>query len=72
MTRYKFGVLAGTNSALFARTLFRGDDNDQPGRAGKAVAEAVPGPVHRVLEAQAHNVAPQAILPDLPGFFAAA
>jgi hypothetical protein len=39
--------------------------------AGEAVAEAVPGAVHRVLEAQAHNVAPQAVVPELLEFFIA-
>jgi pimeloyl-ACP methyl ester carboxylesterase len=40
--------------------------------AGKAVSEAVPAGSHRVLEAQAHNVAPQAIVPELLEFFTAA
>ena len=34
------------------------------GRAGKAVASAVPGAVHRVLEGQPHYVAPEAIVPE--------
>ena len=38
------------------------------GRAGKAVAGAIPGAVHRVLEGQAHYVAPEAIVPELLEF----
>ncbi|TDD17836.1 alpha/beta fold hydrolase [Nonomuraea diastatica] len=41
-------------------------------RAGQAVAAAVPGAVHRVLEGQAHNVAPEALVPELLEFFVAA
>jgi pimeloyl-ACP methyl ester carboxylesterase len=37
--------------------------------AGKAVTQAVPGGVQRILEDQAHNVAPQAIVPELLEFF---
>ncbi|HEX8007460.1 MAG TPA: alpha/beta hydrolase [Trebonia sp.] len=40
--------------------------------AGKAVSEAVPAGSHRVLEAQAHNVAPQAIVSELLEFFTVA
>ncbi|SDJ14613.1 Pimeloyl-ACP methyl ester carboxylesterase [Nonomuraea jiangxiensis] len=39
--------------------------------AGLAVAAAVPGTVHRVLEGQAHNVAPEALVPELLEFFVA-
>ncbi len=49
-----------------------GDSPAWMGHAGQAVAEAVPGAVHRILEAQAHNVAPQAIVPELLEFFVAA
>jgi pimeloyl-ACP methyl ester carboxylesterase len=38
-------------------------------RAGEAVADAIPGAVHRVLEGQAHYVAPGAIVPELLEFF---
>ncbi|MEO3789800.1 alpha/beta hydrolase [Nonomuraea sp. B10E15] len=41
-------------------------------RAGQEVAAAVPGAVHRVLEGQAHNVAPEALVPELLEFFVAA
>ena len=37
-------------------------------RAGEAVAGAIPGAVHRVLEGQAHYVAPAAIVPELLEF----
>jgi hypothetical protein len=40
------------------------------GNAGSAVAAAVPGAVRRVLEGQAHNVAPEALVPELLEFFA--
>ncbi|MEV0379855.1 alpha/beta fold hydrolase [Nonomuraea sp. NPDC050643] len=40
--------------------------------AGAAVAAAVPGAVRRVLEGQAHNVAPEALVPELLEFFVAA
>jgi pimeloyl-ACP methyl ester carboxylesterase len=39
------------------------------GNAGTTVAGAIPGAVHRVLEGQAHNVAPEAIVPELLEFF---
>jgi pimeloyl-ACP methyl ester carboxylesterase len=39
--------------------------------AGRAVAEAVPAGSHRVLAGQTHNVAPQAIVPELLEFFTA-
>jgi len=48
-----------------------GDSPAWMGHAGKAVAEAIPGAVHRILEAQAHYVAPQAIVPELLEFFIA-
>ena len=37
-------------------------------RAGRAVAGAIPGAAHRVLEGQAHSVAPAAIVPELLEF----
>jgi pimeloyl-ACP methyl ester carboxylesterase len=37
-------------------------------RAGRAVADAIPGAVYRVLEGQAHAVAPAAIVPELLEF----
>ena len=37
-------------------------------RAGQAVADAIPGAVYRVLEGQAHSVAPTAIVPELLEF----
>ncbi|MFG1695890.1 alpha/beta fold hydrolase [Nonomuraea sp. NPDC049309] len=40
--------------------------------AGAAVAAAVPGAVRRVLPGQAHNVAPEALVPELLEFFVAA
>ena len=46
-----------------------GDSPAWMGRAGPAVAGAIPGAVHRVLEDQAHNVAPEAIVPELLEFF---
>jgi alpha-beta hydrolase superfamily lysophospholipase len=39
--------------------------------AGKAVAGTIPGAVHRVLDAQAHNVSPAALAPELLEFFTA-
>jgi alpha/beta hydrolase family protein len=39
-------------------------------RAGEAVAAAIPGAVHRVLDGQAHNVSPSALAPELLEFFA--
>ncbi|GAA3209491.1 alpha/beta fold hydrolase [Nonomuraea helvata] len=48
---------------------------DSPGwmsNAGLAVTRAVPGAVRRVLEDQAHNVAPEALVPELLEFFVAA
>jgi hypothetical protein len=38
------------------------------GRAGRAVASAIPGAGHRVLEGQPHYVAPEAIVPELLEF----
>jgi pimeloyl-ACP methyl ester carboxylesterase len=38
------------------------------GRAGRAVADAIPGAMHRVLAGQAHSVAPEVIVPDLVEF----
>ncbi|MEV5890819.1 alpha/beta fold hydrolase [Nonomuraea fuscirosea] len=40
--------------------------------AGLAVAGAIPGAVRRVLEGQAHNVAPEALVPEVLEFFVAA
>jgi hypothetical protein len=40
--------------------------------AGKAVADAIPGAVHRVLDGQMHNVRAAALAPELLEFFAAA
>lgn len=40
--------------------------------AGKAVSGAIPHASHRVLEGQTHNVAPQAIAPELLEFFVTA
>ncbi|MEV4089784.1 alpha/beta hydrolase, partial [Nonomuraea fuscirosea] len=40
--------------------------------AGAAVAGAIPGAVRRVLEGQAHNVAPEALVPEVLEFFVAA
>ena len=39
------------------------------GSAGKAVAGDIPGAVHRVPEGQAHNMAPEIIVPELLEFF---
>ena len=39
------------------------------GRAGEAVAAAVPGAVRRVLDGQAHDAAPAALVPELLEFF---
>jgi pimeloyl-ACP methyl ester carboxylesterase len=39
--------------------------------AGKAVAATVPRAVHRILEDQTHNVAPQSLAPELLEFFIA-
>ncbi|GII61091.1 hypothetical protein Skr01_11760 [Sphaerisporangium krabiense] len=38
--------------------------------AGAAVAAAVPGAVHRLLEGQTHDVAVEALAPELLEFFA--
>ncbi|MEU8360769.1 alpha/beta fold hydrolase [Nonomuraea sp. NPDC048882] len=40
--------------------------------AGLAVAEVIPGAVRRVLEGQAHDVAPEALVPEVLEFFVAA
>ncbi|MEV0311760.1 alpha/beta fold hydrolase [Nonomuraea fuscirosea] len=40
--------------------------------AGAAVAGTIPGAVRRVLEGQAHNVAPEALVPEVLEFFVAA
>ena len=75
-------LVMGPDNALPAALLARitqptlvlngGDSPAWMGSAGKAVAEAVPGAVHRVLEAQAHNAAPRAIVPELLEFFVTA
>ncbi|WP_336210563.1 alpha/beta fold hydrolase [Nonomuraea sp. LPB2021202275-12-8] len=39
--------------------------------AGRAVARTLPGAAHRVLEGQTHNVAPEALVPELLEFFVA-
>jgi pimeloyl-ACP methyl ester carboxylesterase len=39
--------------------------------AGQAVAGAIPGAAHRVLDGQAHNVSPDALTPELLEFFTA-
>jgi hypothetical protein len=39
--------------------------------AGKAVAGAIKGAVHRVREGQTHNVSPGALAPELLEFFTA-
>jgi pimeloyl-ACP methyl ester carboxylesterase len=75
-------LVMGQDNALPAALLARitqptlvlsgGDSPAWMGRSAKAVAEAIPGAVHRVLEAQAHDVSPQAIVPELLEFFVAA
>jgi pimeloyl-ACP methyl ester carboxylesterase len=75
-------LVMGPDNALPAALLARvtqptlvlngGDSPAWMGRAGKAVADAIPGAVHRILEAQAHNVAPGAIVPELLEFLVAA
>lgn len=63
---------AGRLAAVRQPTLVLNGE-DSPGwmsNAGLAVAAAVPGAVRRVLEGQAHNVAPQALVPELLEFFA--
>ncbi|MEV0229164.1 alpha/beta hydrolase [Nonomuraea sp. NPDC050786] len=65
---------AGRLAALTQPTLVLNGE-DSPGwmsNAGLAVAAAVPGAVRRVLEDQAHNVAPEALVPELLEFFVAA
>jgi len=52
-------VLNGENSPLWMAN------------AGKAVAAAIPRTVHRVLSGQTHNVAPEALTPELLEFFTA-
>ncbi len=48
-----------------------GDSPPWLSNAGKAVAETLPGAVHRVLEGQTHNVSPAALAPELLEFFTA-
>ncbi len=75
-------LVMGPDNALPADLLARitqptlvlsgGDSPAWMGSAGKAVAGALPRAVHQVLEGQAHNVAPEAIVPELLEFFVAA
>jgi len=63
---------AGLLAAVTVPTLVL-NGGDSPGwmtSAGTAVTRAVAGGVQRILAAQAHNVAPQAIVPALRDFFA--
>ncbi|TMR07927.1 alpha/beta hydrolase [Nonomuraea turkmeniaca] len=63
---------AGRIAAIRRPTLVLNGE-DSPGwmrNAGAAVAAAVPGAVHRVLEEQAHDVAVTALVPELLEFFA--
>jgi pimeloyl-ACP methyl ester carboxylesterase len=72
-------LVMGPDNALPAGLLARitqptlvlngGDSPAWMGSAGKAVAGAIPGAVHRVLEGQAHNVASEVIVPELLEFF---
>ena len=39
-------------------------------KANAAIAEAIPGAGHRILEGQTHNVTPEALRPEIVGFFA--
>jgi len=39
-------------------------------KANAAIAEAIPGAGHRILEGQTHNVTPEALRPEIAGFFA--
>lgn len=60
------GLLAGLTQPTLV--LNGGDSPPWMRRAGEAVAGAIPGAVHRVLEGQAHYVAPEAIVPELLEF----
>ncbi|MFG1965047.1 alpha/beta fold hydrolase [Nonomuraea sp. NPDC049028] len=46
-----------------------GDSPRWMAEAGRAVAETVPRTVHRILEGQTHNVAPESLAPELLEFF---
>jgi pimeloyl-ACP methyl ester carboxylesterase len=62
------GLLAGISQPAL---VLNGDQS--PGwmmAAGRAVAAAIPGAAHRVLAGQAHNPAPEALIPELLEFFA--
>ena len=39
-------------------------------KANGAIADAIPGAGHRILEGQTHNVTPEALRPEIVGFFA--
>ena len=60
------GLLAGIGQPTLV--LNGGASPAWMGRAGKAVASAIPRAVHRVLEGQPHYVAPEAIVPELIEF----
>jgi hypothetical protein len=66
------GAVTSADGTQPTLVLNGGDSPAWMGHAGKAVADAIPGAVHRVLEAQAHNVSPQAIAPELVEFFVTA
>jgi pimeloyl-ACP methyl ester carboxylesterase len=38
-------------------------------KANAAIAEAIPGAEHRILDGQTHNVTPEALKPELARFF---
>ncbi|MBE1564610.1 alpha/beta fold hydrolase [Nonomuraea africana] len=63
----------GTLAAIARPTLVLNGESSPAwmGNAGRAVAKAVPGAVHRILEGQTHNVAAQALAPELLEFFVA-
>ena len=61
-------LAAVTQSAL---VLTGGDSPAWITKAGKAVARTIPGAVHRILDSQAHNVSPAALVPELLEFFTA-
>ncbi|GAA3697661.1 alpha/beta hydrolase [Nonomuraea antimicrobica] len=65
---------AGRLTAVTQPTLvLNGDQSPRwMANAASAVADAVPGAVRRVLEGQAHNVAPRALVPELLEFFVTA
>jgi pimeloyl-ACP methyl ester carboxylesterase len=71
-------VVMGPDNALPADLLARitqptlvlngGASPDWMGSAGRAVAEAIPAAVHRVLDGQAHNAAPEVLVPEVLEF----